>query len=96
MTASAANANARSLLGAYAEGLRYFMGEGTLNTALAQVAEDLKRHGIDYMVIGAVAMLAHGYPRFFCLDNTEVEPDSSMASRFRVAVFCRDALKRGG
>lgn len=64
MTASARNVDARSLLGAYAEGLRYFMGEGTLNTALAQVADDLKRHGIDYMVIGAVAMLAHGYPRF--------------------------------
>ena len=25
---------------------------------------DLKEHGIDYMVIGAVALLAHGYPRF--------------------------------
>ena len=64
MTASASNIGSRPLLGAYAEGLRYFMGEGALNTALAQVADDLKRHGIDYMVIGAVAMLAHGYPRF--------------------------------
>lgn len=64
MNALAADVNAGSVLDAYAEGLRYFMGEGTLNTALAQVADDLKRHGIDYMVIGAVAMLAHGYPRF--------------------------------
>ena len=23
-----------------------------------------RRHGIDYMVIGAVALMAHGYPRF--------------------------------
>ena len=40
------------------------MGEGRLNNALAQVTSDLKEHGIDYMVIGAVALLAHGYPRF--------------------------------
>jgi hypothetical protein len=48
----------------YAEGVRYLMGEGNLNNALAQLCEDLDRHGIDYMVIGAVALMAHGYPRF--------------------------------
>ena len=48
----------------YAEGLRYLMGEGSLNNALAQLCEDLERHRIDYMVIGAVALMAHGYPRF--------------------------------
>lgn len=40
------------------------MGEGSLNKTVAQLAADLKEHGIDYMVIGAVALLAHGYPRF--------------------------------
>jgi len=40
------------------------MGQGTLNKTLAQLTVDLKEHGIDYMVIGAVALLAHGYPRF--------------------------------
>lgn len=48
----------------YAEGLRYFMGEGTLNKTLSRLSNDLEEHGIDYMVIGAVALLAHGYPRF--------------------------------
>jgi len=48
----------------YAEGLRYFMGQGKLRGALAQLSADLRRKGIDYMVIGAVAMLAYGYPRF--------------------------------
>jgi hypothetical protein len=48
----------------YAEGLRYFMGEGQLNNTLTRLSADLKQHGIDYMVIGAVALLAHGYPRF--------------------------------
>ena len=64
MTASASNIDSRSIHEVYAEGLRYFMGEGTLQGTLAQVAADLKRHGIDYMVIGAVALMAHGYPRF--------------------------------
>lgn len=48
----------------YAEGLRYFMGQGSLNNTLARLVADLKEHDIDYMVIGAVALLAHGYPRF--------------------------------
>lgn len=48
----------------YAEGLRYFMGQGTLNKTLERLSTDLKDHGIDYAVIGAVALLAHGYPRF--------------------------------
>lgn len=54
----------RSIPEIYAEGLRYFMGEGTLNKTLARLSSDLEEHGIDYMVIGAVALLAHGYPRF--------------------------------
>ena len=55
---------ARSVAEIYAEGLRYFMGEGTLNKTLTQLSTDLEERGIDYMVIGAVALLAHGYPRF--------------------------------
>ena len=53
-----------SVVDLYAEGQRYFMGQGTLNNTLARLSADLKEHGIDYMVIGAVALLAHGYPRF--------------------------------
>lgn len=49
---------------AYAEGLRYFMGEGTINKTLQRLAYDLEQRGIDYMIIGAIALLAHGYPRF--------------------------------
>jgi hypothetical protein len=61
---AASTVNSRSIHDVYAEGLRYFMGEGTLQETLAQVSSDLKRHGIDYMVIGAVALMAYGYPRF--------------------------------
>jgi hypothetical protein len=48
----------------YEEGRRYFMGEGRLNKTLARLTTDLGDHGIDYAVIGAIALLAHGYPRF--------------------------------
>jgi len=58
------NINSRSVQDIYAEGQRYFMGQGTLNNTLTQLTSDLREHGIDYMVIGAVALLAHGYPRF--------------------------------
>lgn len=58
------NIRSRSIHEVYAEGLRYFMGRGELNNALAQLSADLKRRGIDYMVIGAIALMAHGYPRF--------------------------------
>jgi len=54
----------KSVIDRYAEGLRYFMGQGSLNNALAQITSDLKEHGIDYMVIEAVALMAHGYSRF--------------------------------
>lgn len=64
MTAPTSNFDARSVHDVYAEGLRYFMGQGDLHGALAQLASDLKRQEIDYMVIGAVALLAYGYPRF--------------------------------
>jgi len=64
MTTLSPDIKSRSVTETYAEGLRYFMGQGTLNNTLAQLSADLKEHGIDYMVIGAVALLAHGYPRF--------------------------------
>ncbi len=58
------NAESHSFIDIFEEGLRYFMGEGELNRTVAQLASDLDRHGIEYMVIGAVALTAHGYPRF--------------------------------
>jgi predicted nucleotidyltransferase len=53
-----------SVIEMYEEARRYFMGEGTLNKTLARLSHDLDDRGIDYMVIGAVALLAYGYPRF--------------------------------
>lgn len=64
MKTAVINKEDRSVSEKYQEGLRYFMGEGKLNSTLKQLAADLKMHNIDYVVIGAVALLAHGYPRF--------------------------------
>lgn len=55
--------DSRSIVDSYGEALRYFMGQGNLNRALAHVAADLEEHGIDYIVVGALALFAHGYPR---------------------------------
>src|SRR5436309_1934841 len=49
---------------AYEEGLRFFMGKSLLNNALRRLAADLEDRGIDYSVIGAIALNQHGYRRF--------------------------------
>lgn len=53
----------QSIVEMYEEARRYFMGEGILNKTLARLSKDLDAHKIDYAVIGAAALLAHGYPR---------------------------------
>lgn len=64
MTTPSSNVERRTIGEIYAEGLRYFMGLGELNNALARLCADMKQRDIDYMVIGAVALMAYGYPRF--------------------------------
>lgn len=54
----------KSPTAAYAEGLRFFRGEGMVNDALHRLVTDLERNGIEYAVIGAVALNQHGYRRF--------------------------------
>ena len=49
---------------AYAEGLKFFRGEGMINDALKRIAADLDRNDIEYAVIGAVALNQYGYRRF--------------------------------
>jgi hypothetical protein len=49
---------------AYEEGLRFFRGVGLMNETLRRLARDLEAHGIDYSVIGAIALNQHGYQRF--------------------------------
>ena len=53
-----------SIVETYQEGLRLFMGQGELNQTLVRLVRNLEQHGIDYMVVGAIALIAHGYKRF--------------------------------
>jgi len=64
----------------YAEGQRYFMGEGKLNNALVRLVADLNEHEIDYVVIGAIALIAYGYPRF--TEDIDLILDSEGLDRF--------------
>jgi hypothetical protein len=61
---AASKAKPGSFIETFEEGLRYFMGEGELNKTVAKLGRDLEEHGIEYAIIGAVALTAHGYPRF--------------------------------
>jgi len=74
------NTQRGSVLDSYAEGQRYFMGEGKLNNALARLVADLKEHEIDYLVIGAIALMAYGYPRF--TEDIDLILDSNGLDRF--------------
>jgi hypothetical protein len=49
---------------AYEEGLAFFRGTGMINETLKRLAEELDALGIDYNVIGAVALNQYGYRRF--------------------------------
>lgn len=49
---------------AFDEGLRFFAGKGMVNSTLKQIVQKLEERGIDYAVIGAVALNQHGYRRF--------------------------------
>jgi hypothetical protein len=49
---------------AYEEGLNFFEGKGMLHETLRKLAEDLKKNGIEYNIIGAIALNLHGYQRF--------------------------------
>jgi hypothetical protein len=80
MRLSEANVINGSVQEIYAEGQRYFMGEGNLNNTLARLVADLKEHQIDYMVIGAVALMAYGYPRF--TEDIDLILDSNGLDRF--------------
>jgi len=78
-----------SFLDRYSEAQRYFKGQGSLNVALKQLAADLKNHGIDYAVIGAVALFAHGYKRF-------TEDINLLLTADGLEKFRKELLGRGG
>jgi hypothetical protein len=57
-------ATSSSLWEDYREGSRFFMKEGDVYETLRNLVTRLEREGLDYAVIGAMALVAHGYRRF--------------------------------
>jgi hypothetical protein len=72
----------------YEEGLRLFMGKGELNQALTLLVRNLQEHNIDYMVVGAVALIAYGYKRF-------TEDIDLVMTREGLDTFHRELIGRG-
>lgn len=81
-------AEPRSFIDTFEEGLRYFMGEGELNKTIARLGRDLEKHGIEYAIIGAAALNAHGYLRF----TSDVD---LIMTREGLEVFHRDLVGVG-
>lgn len=60
-----------------------------------RIVETLRRHGVDFVVIGAIAVLAHGHPRAtFDLDFVADLSAANMA-RLAAALAALDARVRG-
>ena len=53
-----------SLWEAYQEGTQFFMQTGDIYQTLRRLAARLQAAGLDYAVVGGMALVAHGYRRF--------------------------------
>ncbi len=53
-----------SIWDVYQEGSRFFMKEGDVYETLRALATRLKEEGLEYALIGGMALTAHGYRRF--------------------------------
>lgn len=73
-----------NLLDAYAEGARFMEGESTVQNALRELVADLAREEIDYMLIGALALYAHGYARFTTDIDLVLTPEGLQKFRERL------------
>lgn len=72
----------------FEEGLHFFRGRGMANATLTRLAADLDAAGIDYAVVGAIALNQHGYRRF-------TEDIDILLSREGLDVFQRQLVGRG-
>ncbi len=73
---------------AYDEGLRFLRGQGMANETLHRLVADLNTYGVDYSVIGAVALNQHGYRRF-------TEDIDLLMTEEGLATFRRELVGRG-
>ena len=73
----------------YDEALQYFAGRGKIQRALNRLTAEFKDRNIGYVVIGAVALFAHGFQRY--TKNLDVVLTNEGFEKFR-----KEMLGRGG
>lgn len=74
------------------ESERFHMGVGKIHETLKALADDLDRAGIDYAVVGALALNAHGYARETVDIDALVHPDGLV--RFRQQLVGRGYIEK--
>ena len=65
-----------SIWDAYREGSKFFMKEGDVYETLRRLAARLKEEGLEYAIIGGMALVAHGYRRFTEDVNVLMTPET--------------------
>jgi hypothetical protein len=73
-----------SLWSDYREGSRFFMKEGDVYETLRRLAAALENEGLDYALIGGMALVAHGYRRFTEDVDVLMRPETLAAFRERL------------
>lgn len=68
-----------------AEAERFHMGTGKVHETLRTLVADLSHEGIDYAIVGAMALNAHGYRRETVDIDVLVKPEGLQAFRERLA-----------
>jgi hypothetical protein len=70
-----------SIWEAYREGSRFFMKEGDVYETLRALTARLKEEGLDYAVIGGMALVTYGYRRF--TEDVDILMTPETLSRFK-------------
>jgi len=71
---------------------RFFMGTGRVPQTVRQLAADFEREGIDYAIVGGMALNAHGYRRETIDVDVLVRPEGLEA--FRTQLVGRGYLEK--
>jgi hypothetical protein len=79
-----------SLWQSFLEGSRFFMGQGPIHETLRSLASTLDAEGIDYALVGGMALVAHGYRRF--TEDIDLLVTAQSLERFRERCLGRGYL----
>jgi hypothetical protein len=80
-TPSAAHRTSETIWDDFREGSKFFMKEGDVYETLRTLANRLQQEGLDYALIGGMALVAHGYRRF--TEDVDILMTKEMLQIFR-------------